>query len=145
QYLPALKLTGDPQRGERLYRKHCATCHKVSEEGFAVGPDWASVANRDPEALLISILDPNRETAPQYTNYVLTTDFGTTVTGMIAAETATSVTLRRAEGAEDTVLRRDIESLESTGASLMPEGLEKEVGLQDIADLLEYVARLTKK
>jgi putative heme-binding domain-containing protein len=58
---------------------------------------------------------------------------------MIAAESATSVTLRRAENASDTVLRIDIDVLKSTGMSLMPEGLEKQLDKQAMADLLAYL------
>jgi putative heme-binding domain-containing protein len=58
---------------------------------------------------------------------------------MIAAETATSITLRRAEGASDTVLRVSIDELRSTGQSLMPEGMEKQLGKQEMADLIAYL------
>ena len=56
----------------------------------------------------------------------ITTD-GRQLTGLIAAETATSVTLKRADNATDTVLRIDIDQLKSTGLSLMPEGMEKQI------------------
>ena len=56
-----------------------------------------------------------------------------------AAETATSVTLRRADGKTDTLLRIDIDEIRSSGLSLMPEGLEKELDKQAVADLFEYI------
>ena len=61
------------------------------------------------------------------------------MTGMVAAETASSVTLRRAESATDTVLRVDIEELKSTGLSIMPEGLEKSIDVQAMADIISYL------
>jgi putative heme-binding domain-containing protein len=61
---------------------------------------------------------------------------------MLAAETAGSVTLRRAEGAEDTVLRSDIDELQSTGQSVMPEGLEKQLDRQSMADLIAYLMQV---
>jgi putative heme-binding domain-containing protein len=69
---------------------------------------------------------------------VLTTD-GRQLTGILAAETATSITLQRADNATDTVLRIDIEQLRSTGLSLMPEGLEKQIDPQAMADLIAYL------
>ncbi len=69
---------------------------------------------------------------------MLTAD-GRQLTGLIAAETATSITLKRADNAIDTVLRIDIEQLKSTGVSLMPEGLEKQVDVAGMADLLEFL------
>jgi putative heme-binding domain-containing protein len=76
---------------------------------------------------------------PQYLNYVLITEDGRSLSGTIAAETATSVTLRRAENAQDTVLRIDIDELRSTGQSLMPEGMEKEIDAQTLADVIAYL------
>jgi putative heme-binding domain-containing protein len=61
---------------------------------------------------------------------------------MIAAETATSVMLKRAEGASDTVLRINIEQLRSTGLSLMPEGMEKQLDQQSLADVIAYLLAL---
>ena len=61
------------------------------------------------------------------------------MTGMVASETASSVTLRRAESATDTVLRVDIEELKSTGLSIMPEGMEKSIDVQAMADIISYL------
>ena len=94
---------------------------------------------RGPEAILLNVLDPNREVNPQYLNYTVVTNDGRTLSGMIVSETATSVTLKRADNASDTVLRIDIEQLKSTGQSLMPEGMEKQIDKQALADLMAYL------
>ena len=88
------------------------------------------------------MLDPNREVNPQYINYVLLTNDGRSMTGIVAAETATSVTLRRAEEVTDTVPREQIEQLRASGLSIMPEGLEKEIDAQAMADLLAYLSQV---
>ena len=59
---------------------------------------------------------------------------------LIAAETANSVTLKRAEEVTDTVERSEIEQLRSTGLSIMPEGLEKQIDPAAMADLLAYLS-----
>ena len=59
--------------------------------------------------------------------------------GIIASETATSITLKRAEGKQDVVLRNNIDELLSNGVSLMPEGLEKELTAQDLADVIAFI------
>jgi putative heme-binding domain-containing protein len=138
-YRPALALKGDPKRGAALFEKHCATCHQLGGKGRSVGPDLATVLNRSDEELLTAILDPNREVKPNYANYTLATTSGKVITGIIAQETATTLTLRRAEGAEDTVPRSQVEHLASSGLSLMPEGFEKQFDPQQLADLLGYV------
>ncbi len=95
--------------------------------------------NRTPEDLIVHILDPNREVAPNYQNYNVATTDGRILTGLIADESATSVTLRRAEGAQDVIPRAQIEEISSTGLSLMPEELEKEIDAQAMADLIAYL------
>ncbi|MEQ8785156.1 MAG: HEAT repeat domain-containing protein [Pirellulaceae bacterium] len=142
QYRQTLAMPGDVERGRKIHRKICANCHKLEGTGHEVGPNLAAMRNRGPEAILLNVLDPNREVNPEFVSYALVTTDGRTLSGMIAAETATSVTLRRAEGAADTVLRIDIELLQSTGLSLMPEGMEKEIDRQAMADLLAYLGQL---
>ncbi len=88
---------------------------------------------------MIHILDPNREVPADYVNYNVATTDGRVVSGLIAEETANAVTLKRAEGATDVIPRARIESIASTGLSLMPEGLEKGLAPQDLADLIAYL------
>jgi putative heme-binding domain-containing protein len=138
-YEPALKLTGDVARGKTHFQKACVVCHKLEGAGHEIGPNLATLQNRGAEAILVNLLDPNREVNPQYLNYILVTTGGKSITGLIAAETATSVTLRRQENQTDTVLRSDIDTLRSSGLSIMPEGLEKDLDQQAMADLIAYL------
>jgi putative membrane-bound dehydrogenase-like protein len=135
----ALELTGQPERGRGVFQKTCATCHRAENAGVDVGPNLATVTNRTAEDLLTHILDPNREVAPPYVNYNVALDDGRVLSGLIAEESANSLTLKRAEGATDVVPRSRIEGISSTGQSLMPEGLEKGLEAQDFADLIAYL------
>jgi putative membrane-bound dehydrogenase-like protein len=139
RYRPALDMTGEPPRGKELFKKVCAACHRLEGVGETVGPDLLSIKNRGNETILLNILDPNKEVLPQYVVYAAVTDAGRTLTGLISAETATSITLRRADGTSETALRVQIEELRSTGLSFMPEGLEQQLDLQAMADLLAYL------
>ncbi len=140
QFAPLLAKTGDPARGKQAFLKRCAVCHRLEGQGFAVGPDLASVGNKSPQALLISILDPNRAIEDRFVNYLAVTDDGLQVSGVLAAESGESLTLRAEEGKEQVLLRKDIESLQRTGKSLMPEGLERDMTADDLADVIAYVA-----
>src|SRR5262249_10558946 len=113
--------------------------HRVAGVGVDVGPDIADTRVKTPEALLVDILNPNQAIDSNYVNYLIVLKDGKTLTGLIATETASSITLRRAENQTETVLRQDIESVQSTGQSLMPEGLEKTISLQEMADLLNFL------
>jgi len=138
-YRPALETVADAVRGKEVFKKNCAACHKLQGVGHELGPNLAAMKNRGPEAILVNVLDPNREVNPQYLNYLLLTADGRSISGLLSAETATSVTLRKQENASETVLRVEIESLKSTGQSLMPVGMEKQIDKQAMADLLEYL------
>lgn len=141
-YRPALSLSGDVEAGRKVFRKICAACHKAENVGHELGPNLATIKNRGPEFVLLNVLDPNREVNPQYANYVVLTEDGRALSGMLTGETANSVTLTRAEGAADTVLRVDIDELRSTGLSIMPEGMEKQIDQQALADLIAYINAL---
>ena len=93
--------------------------------GVQLGADLKAIKDRGTEAVLLNILDPNREVKPQYVTYLLLTTQGRTITGLIKSENANSITIARADGTSDTVLRIDIEELISSKLSFMPEGLEK--------------------
>jgi len=138
--MPALELRGEVTRGKTIFKKTFATCHRLENEGTEVGPDLLSaLRNKTPETLLVDIFDPNREVDPRYINYVVSNKAGRVFSGMIAAETASSVTLRRAEKAEDTILRSQIEEIQATAKSLMPENLETQLNKQEVADLIAYL------
>jgi putative membrane-bound dehydrogenase-like protein len=141
-YRPALDLRGDASRGKAVFQKVCAACHRLEGVGHEIGPNLATLQNRGADTILLNVLDPNREVNPQYVNYLVTTRDGRTFTGMIAAETATSVTLQRGDNQSDTILRIDIEQMRSTGLSLMPEGLEQQIDRQGMADLIAYLMSL---
>jgi hypothetical protein len=58
---------------------------------------------------------------------------------VLTAETATSVSLRKEEGVEQTILRKDIEEMAASPISIMPEDVEKVVSPQDVADLIAFL------
>ncbi len=138
-FQPSLNLVGRRDSGRDVFLKVCATCHQAEELGVEVGPNMATVANRSAEDLIVHILDPNREVAANYVNYSLATTSGRVLSGIIIEESANALVLRRAEGASDIVPRDQIESVTSTGISLMPEGLEKGLSHQDLADLIAFL------
>src|SRR5262249_4530888 len=107
--------------------------------GQQVGPELESVGDKSPTGLLVAILDPNRAVEPRYIGYLAVTKSGLTLNGLLAAETSTSISLVSADGKKHDILRTDLEELSSTGKSAMPEGLEKELPHQDMADLIAFV------
>lgn len=138
-------LLSDPpnvENGRQLFRKVCSECHRLEENGYEIGPNLVTLQNRGAEAILVNVLEPNREVNPQYVNYVATTMDGRVTSGMIQGETATSISLLRAGNQSDVLLRSDLESLRSTGASLMPSGLDQQISPEAMRDLIGYILSL---
>lgn len=138
-YREVLDVAGSAQRGSELFTQHCASCHELVGKGNPIGPNLAAMANRGPEALLLNILVPNGELDPRYASYTLVVNDGRVLSGLIVSETATSVTLQSAGGEVSTVLRADIEDLQCSGLSLMPDGFERVLDKPGMADLLSYL------
>ena len=134
-----LGMKGDVARGKEVFRRECSKCHLLEGVGVELGLPLNTIGNRGPETILLNVLDPNREVNPAYLNYIVITNEGLSITGMITAETATSITLKRAEGETDTVLRTNIDELVNTGQSIMPEGQEKLTTRQEMADVIAYL------
>ena len=139
RYQSALTLRGDAARGDKVFERECSGCHQFGKRGHPLGPNLALIRNRTPRALIETILDPNRDVAPNYVSYIIVDDSGRTTTGVILAETAASITIGRDKGVTETIQKQNIEQLKATGTSLMPEGLEKTIDLQAMADLLAFL------
>lgn len=138
QYKDVLALTGDAGRGEAVFKKTCAKCHLSQGERGRLGPDLSGVNNKTQEELLAHILDPSFEIQSNYTNYMVVTKDGMILDGLLAGESAESVTLRGEY--QDVSVRRDqIEEMRASTVSLMPEGLEEDMTKQELADVIAYL------
>jgi putative heme-binding domain-containing protein len=95
--------------------------------------------------MLTAVFNPNQSVEPRYVSYVAQTTDGATYTGILESDSGGSVVLLDQEGRRHELLRADIESLRSSGKSLMPEGVENDLSIEDVADLLAYLAAPTQR
>ncbi len=130
---------GDANRGRDVFRKSCAACHRLEQVGHALGPDLAALSDRSLIALLTSVFDPNRGVETRYLNYTVTTTEGQVHTGMLIDQSGNSLTLSQGEGKQVTLLRGRIDQLFTSGKSVMPEGLEKDISIPAMSDLAAYL------
>jgi putative membrane-bound dehydrogenase-like protein len=138
-YKSVLSLKPNPANGRAVFKQHCSACHRLDREGVPVGPDLFGIRNQDREAILLHTIVPEYEVMPAYAAYRLRLKDGRELEGMIASESATHVRLRRALGEEEMVAREQIESMEASGLSLMPQELERNMSRQDMANLIAYL------
>ena len=140
QYRPALELPGDAQRGRQVFSRACSSCHQYQgSNGAAFGPDLAEARGHLAGSLLADILNPNQSIADGYELWIAQLADGSTVTGIISAETPSSVTFRRAGTTDLTVSRDRIASMRIAELSAMPRGLEAQIDLQQMADLIAFI------
>ncbi len=138
-YQVVLTMKADEEHGRKVFKKNCATCHQIDEVGINVAADISDSSSKTAQQYLTDIIDPNRAIDANYVSYLLITENGQSFSGILATETATSITLKQAEGKMLTIRRNEIAELTSNGTSFMPEGMEKEIPHQDMADLIAFI------
>jgi putative heme-binding domain-containing protein len=129
----------DPYAGKKLYIAKCAACHTLHDHGGNVGPDLTSYKRDDVPQMLLHIINPNAEIREGYESSVIVTESGRTLTGIVTEKNARVVVLRTAEGQQIVLPKDDIESINVTGISLMPEGLLQGMKDQEVCDLFAYL------
>ncbi len=139
EYKAVLELEAFPREGEKIFRQNCATCHRIGEIGNQVAPDISDSRTRQPLQLLTDILQPNKAIDNNYMHYSVLTKDGQILDGIITEETSSQITLMQPERKILPVLRTEIDEVQSRGVSLMPEGLEKKINHQQMADLISFI------
>ncbi len=142
-------LPGQPntEAGRRIFFHSklglCATCHRHRGRGNVVGPDLSLIARQgDQASILRSILEPNREVAPQYYTTVLELADGTVFSGLLLRSSNTEV-FRDATGQERTFQTADIVQRKELKTSLMPTDLVAQLADQELRDLLAVLTATT--
>jgi putative membrane-bound dehydrogenase-like protein len=144
------KRTGDVKRGERVFaatiknEAQCLRCHTVNGVGGNIGPDLSMIGKKaSKENLFESILIPSKAIADQYIQWKVDTTDGKTVTGLLVAETETSLTLRDANGKDHTFATKDLDGPKQKSlTSIMPDNLVAALTEDELIDLVEYLLTL---
>ena len=139
RYRAALTQEGDSKAGQAVFERTCAKCHALDGAGKDVGPDLATIRTRPAAFILNDILLPNQSIEPEYESYIVETNDGRTLEGVLGPPSPTAVTLRREGGEQDVVNRADIKSMRSAQLSAMPEDLEKEITVDEMAHLIRFI------
>lgn len=144
ELMPLTKKSGDASAGKVVFKNQCAKCHIHGGEGARIGPDLTGMNVHTKAELLVHIMDPSRDVEGNFRQYVVTTRSGRVLTGLLAAETRTSVEIIDVEANKHTILREDVEELQASNKSLMPEGFEKQIPANDLVNLLEFLTQRGK-
>jgi putative heme-binding domain-containing protein len=126
--------TGVAARGKALFARHCGTCHVLFGEGTRIGPELTGANRGDTSALLANVVDPSAVIRADWLAHTVVTRSGRVVAGLLAEQDAAAVTNRRVG-----IPRDDIESIEASAVSLMPERLLEQLSPEELRDLFAWL------
>lgn len=132
-------MPGDPVKGQAVFARSCGVCHKIHGAGQEVGPDITFNGRASFEQLLSNIFDPNLVIGAAYQAHTVATTRGRVVSGLLVEDSKDRVVLKVQGGAVESFPRAEIETSERSPISLMPEGLEKQLPLPEIRDLIAFL------
>ncbi|MEP7324230.1 MAG: hypothetical protein ABI761_20030, partial [Saprospiraceae bacterium] len=136
---PALQLTGSGEKGKKVFESLCSSCHVYGSLGNEVGPVLTEINRKSKETLMQDILDPNAAAETKYISHKIELKNGEVHIGIVEAETDQSVTIKKMGGSKININKSDIHEFISLGKSLMMEGLENNMTIQEMADLLSFL------
>jgi putative heme-binding domain-containing protein len=131
--------SGVPKPGKQVFDRTCARCHTLFGQGSKVGPDLTTYRRDDLDNMLLNIVNPSAEIREGFATSIVATSDGRVLTGVIVEQDRNVVVLRGDDGREVTLARDEIEAIKAGPRSLMPEGLLKGLGEQEVRDLMAYL------
>lgn len=143
-----VKRSGEVNRGKLIFNTTgtCAKCHIVNDIGKEVGPNLSEIGSKlSPQAMFESIIFPSAGVSHNYETYMIVTEDGTSISGVMVSDTPDSVTLKGADAIPKTVKKSEIEEMVVQKISLMPADLQKVLTEQELVDVVKYMLTLKKK
>ncbi|HUR57829.1 MAG TPA: c-type cytochrome [Opitutaceae bacterium] len=144
--LEVIATGGDPVRGRAAFAAGtgaCVSCHRIGDTGATLGPDLSHIGKiRTARDLLEAISFPSATIARGYESFQLGTRDGRTIVGTIPKESAETLFVRTADGAENAIPRSAVTKLEPVATSLMPPGLDRVLDTKALADLVAFLQSL---
>ncbi len=130
---------GSASRGKPIFKENCAVCHKLFDEGEAIGPDLTGAERGDLDFLMSSLVDPSAFVRKEYQAQTIALRDGRVLTGLVVEENDRSLTLVNSNRQKTIIARDAVEDAKPSEVSLMPEGLLDKLPEPRIRDLFRYI------
>lgn len=134
---------GDVRRGQAVFhstKTACVACHQMGYLGGNIGPDLTRIADvRSERDLLESIVFPSSSFVRSYEPIVVATKDGQAVAGLIRKEFAEAIVVATGAKTEVRVERNNIDEIRPGNVSVMPSGLDQQLTIQELADLIAFL------
>ncbi len=146
QLVKDVAASGDPIRGEAIYRRPalaCMACHAIAGGGGKVGPDMVSLGASSPVDYIIdSLLSPSAKIKEGYHTVAVTMKNGSTISGTLIREGGGSIVVRDGTGREVEIADAQVQSKTVAPVSLMPPALTASLDRSEFRDLVAYLSSL---
>jgi putative heme-binding domain-containing protein len=129
----------DRSHGRLVFRRTCATCHTLFDDGGKIGPELTGSQRANSEYILTKVLDPSAVVPADYQVTVLSTTDGRTLSGVVKEENDKTLSLQTPTELVR-LPKKEIEERSKTHQSLMPDGLLSTLTEVEVRDLLAYLA-----
>ena len=128
-----------PEAGAAVFKKACAACHRINNEGGKVGPQLDGVGNRGLERLIEDVLDPNRNVDAAFRATIIAKTDGIVVTGLKLREEGQALILGDSSGKEVRISLDEIEESRLSNLSPMPSNIGEQLNEADLHALLTFL------
>jgi putative heme-binding domain-containing protein len=141
-------MKGDVARGRIIFNTTgtCNKCHKVNGIGNEIGPDLSEIGKKlARQAAFESILYPSAAISHNYETWLVLTDDGLLHSGLLVSETDAEIKIKDEKGIIRTIPANTIEEKKKSDVSLMPADIQKLMTVQELVDVVDYLATLKEK
>ncbi len=134
----ATRAAAELPNGRQLFEKNCAKCHKLFGQGGAIGPELTGAQRTNLNYLLENIVDPSATLATNFRMSIILLNDGRIVSGVIGEQTDRTITVQTPVE-KVTINRADIDEIQPSKLSLMPDGLFNALKPNEVRDLIGYL------
>ena len=142
-YVEKWPVKTDLEAGKKLFVQHCASCHQErmiqGEKVAAIGPSLEALNHWTNDLWVVSILDPSRSVDSKYRRVLIRTDSEEVIAGLKVRETEKEIEIITTDGRIQNIARNSIQEEKESILSLMPDGFEKSLSPQQMADIVRYL------
>jgi len=133
---------GDAEKGKLQFAARCAICHQLFGEGNIIGPELTGYDRGNADFWLDNIFNPSLEIREGFGNYIVKLKNGQMLTGIMDGQDASGIVLKDIAGNKTPVKQAEIDKLEASPVSLMPEALTMGMSDADLKDFFAYLMKL---
>lgn len=139
-YLPAVEMKGNASLGRKVFETNCTVCHQIKDlKGNDFGPNLNTLKSRNAHSIITEIINPNNSIADKYGQWDVVLKDGTRLQGIIVSENDQSIAIKQLGGIQQTLPKSTIQTKKLSKLSAMPNGLEANINVKQMADLLAFI------